>query len=61
VPLAQLWGAAPPAQVTWQLFTLEQRTWHAPLHSTSQVVTPAQSISLSGPARTPQRSTELHR
>jgi hypothetical protein len=34
-----------------------QSTWQDPRHSTTQVVTALQVMTLPGPARTPQRST----
>jgi hypothetical protein len=59
VPLPQVDGAPPPRQVTLQLPTPVQVTWHEPVHSTSQVVIPLQVTALAGPTRTPHRSTDV--
>jgi hypothetical protein len=50
-------GAAPAGQLTLQSVTPVHITWQVPRHSTSQVVTLVQVMTLPGPARTPQRST----
>jgi hypothetical protein len=50
-------GEAPPGQVIWHGLVPLHETWHGPRHSTTQVVTLLQVMTLPGPALTPQRST----
>jgi hypothetical protein len=54
-------GDPPPRQVSSQGLVSLHESRHAPVHSTTQVVTLLQVIVLPGPARTPQRSTLSHR
>jgi len=50
-------GAAPAGQLTAQESVSLQITWQDPRHSTAQVVTEVQVMTLPDPARTPQRLT----
>jgi hypothetical protein len=54
-------GDPPPRHVSSQGLVSLHDSRHAPVHSTTQVVTLLQVIVLPGPARTPQRSTLSHR